>query len=199
MLAMADAEGFVRASPSALARRACVSPAQCTRALRILLAPDRHSRSQEKQGRRIEAGEGGWQLINYTAYREIRTLEQLRAAQRQRKHRQQKRDPSRDERDDGRDTSPQGEAEVQKSEATPDAEVTGSFPSPSAGQASKAFRSREENDNGAPPEKPRRVIEDPGADRPIVVSQPTQLGRAIASMWPELVSAPPLPPAKENA
>ena len=99
MLAMADAEGIVHASPSGLARRACVTPAECKAALKVLMAPDVESKSQEYGGRRIERVDGGWILLNYKKYRELRTRQQVMDAARQRRHRKtrrKKRDTSRD-------------------------------------------------------------------------------------------------------
>lgn len=111
MLAMADKDGYVRASPSGLAHRARVSLKACRAALKVLSSPDRESSSPEYGGRRIEAVEGGWQLLNYTKYREIRTEEQLKAAARQRSHRlRRKRDMSRPLRTEAEEEA-EGEAE----------------------------------------------------------------------------------------
>lgn len=72
MLAMADRDGFVRASPSGLARSANLPLAACRKALAVLEAPDVESGTQQWGGRRIEAIEGGWQVLNYAKYRELR-------------------------------------------------------------------------------------------------------------------------------
>jgi hypothetical protein len=40
-------------------------------ALSILLAPDPDSRTKDHDGRRIEAIEGGWLILNYLKYREV--------------------------------------------------------------------------------------------------------------------------------
>lgn len=88
MLAMADEEGIVSASTAGLARRAGVSARECRAALKVLSAPDPDSRTKAVQGRRIRALEGGWQLINYRKYREIRTRKQMADALRQTRHRQ---------------------------------------------------------------------------------------------------------------
>jgi hypothetical protein len=69
MLAMADRRGHVDASVPGLAIRARVPIDQCEQALAILSAPDKYSRSSAFEGRRIEAIEGGWKLLNYLAYR----------------------------------------------------------------------------------------------------------------------------------
>ena len=96
MLAMADEYGIVHAAVSGLAREANVTEKECRRALRLLASPDKESRSPEAQGRRITAIPGGWRLINYQKYREIRTQRQFADAERQARHREAQRDMSRD-------------------------------------------------------------------------------------------------------
>jgi len=78
MLALADRDGFVRGAPSGLARQANISLADCQRALKVLESPDLESQSQEYGGRRIETMEGGWLILNYAKYRELRDPEQRR-------------------------------------------------------------------------------------------------------------------------
>ena len=69
MLAMANKRGEVEASVPGLADMAKVTRLECVQALQILMAPDPDSRSQEFQGRRIEAYDGGWLILNFTKYR----------------------------------------------------------------------------------------------------------------------------------
>jgi hypothetical protein len=88
MLAMADAEGFVCASVSGLARRANVTREQCEEALAAFLAPDPDSKSTEFDGRRIEVVDGGWVILNHGKYREMKTKKQLDAAERARRFRE---------------------------------------------------------------------------------------------------------------
>lgn len=87
MLAMADEAGIVHAAVPGLSRRAGVSLAECRTALEVLQSPDAESRSPEHDGRRIEAVDGGWLLLNYEKYREVRTNEQVLAARRMRAYR----------------------------------------------------------------------------------------------------------------
>lgn len=86
MLAMADPEGVVLASLDGLAHRARLEPVDAERALTRLEGPDPNTRDGT-DGRRVERIVGGWQIFNYQHYREIRTVTQLRAAARQRRHR----------------------------------------------------------------------------------------------------------------
>jgi len=72
MLAMANRNGNVMASVPGLARRATVSLEACENALSKFLAPDKYSRTPDQEGRRIEVIEGGWHLLNYVKYREMR-------------------------------------------------------------------------------------------------------------------------------
>lgn len=70
MLALTDRRGEIQASVPGLARIANVSLAECEAALDAFLAPDRYSRTEEHEGRRIEKIDGGWRLLNYRKYRE---------------------------------------------------------------------------------------------------------------------------------
>ena len=68
MLALADQNGNVEASIPGLADAARVSIEECQTALKKLSSPDPFSRSQEAEGRRIVAIEGGWHLVNHAKY-----------------------------------------------------------------------------------------------------------------------------------
>ena len=78
MLAMADRKGRVWGSIPGLANRARVSVDGCRKAIQTFLSPDPDSRTKEEEGRRIREIDGGWQLINYFKYREIRDQETVR-------------------------------------------------------------------------------------------------------------------------
>lgn len=91
ILAQADAEGRYRcATVQGLARAANVTPAQATKAVAELTAPDPESTSKTEGGRRIVPIPGGWQIVNYLAYRSYQTSEQRAAAARMRKLREGK-------------------------------------------------------------------------------------------------------------
>ena len=53
------------------------------------MSPDQYSRTQDHEGRRIEAVEGGWRLLNHAKYRAMRDAENRREYQREwdRQHR----------------------------------------------------------------------------------------------------------------
>jgi hypothetical protein len=70
MLATADYDGNVEGSIPGFARIACVTIKEMEDALDVLLAPDPHSRTKEHEGRRIEAFDGGWHILNYAKYRQ---------------------------------------------------------------------------------------------------------------------------------
>lgn len=95
LLLMADEEGYVRATEKALCRQARVTQEDCRRALKVLSGPDLATGTQDYGGRRVEAVEGGWLLLNYMKYREIRTKQQIQAAARQQRFRDRDRDSSR--------------------------------------------------------------------------------------------------------
>lgn len=90
MLAMADQNGDVRASVRGLAHTARISDDACARALAILEAPDPDSRDKRNEGRRIVAVAGGWHIRNFRRYREMRTPDQVKTAERVRRHRERK-------------------------------------------------------------------------------------------------------------
>lgn len=69
LLAMADKNGVAEGSVPGLADFARVSLPECQKALDSLMAPDEWSRSQEHEGRRIIAIDGGWQILNHAKYR----------------------------------------------------------------------------------------------------------------------------------
>ena len=75
MLAMADKRGRVWASVPGLANRARVPTEDCRKAINTFMAPDRDSRTPDHDGRRIEPIDGGWRLLNYGKYRDIRDEE----------------------------------------------------------------------------------------------------------------------------
>jgi hypothetical protein len=78
LLAMCDAKGRVSASVPGLARRANATREETDEALAMFLSPDPDSRTKEKEGRRIEEIDGGWQVINYKKYREARNEDERR-------------------------------------------------------------------------------------------------------------------------
>ncbi len=69
MLVRADATGIVEGSVPGFARLAKVELDQMLDAIRVLSGPDSYSRTQDHEGRRIEAIEGGWVILNYEKYR----------------------------------------------------------------------------------------------------------------------------------
>jgi len=78
LLAMADKDGIAEGSVPGLADFARI-PVEATRkALARLSAPDPDSRSQEHDGRRIQAIDGGWQLLNHAKYRAKMGLDERR-------------------------------------------------------------------------------------------------------------------------
>lgn len=70
MLALADRNGIVEASVPGLADAARVSLDECMAALEHLASPDPWSRTAANAGRRIEAVDGGWVILNHGVYRD---------------------------------------------------------------------------------------------------------------------------------
>lgn len=82
MLALADREGVVEASVPGLANVAKVSLEKTQEALKVLKGPDKWSRSQEHEGRRVEEVDGGWRILNHGKYREKLSSDDRREYQR---------------------------------------------------------------------------------------------------------------------
>jgi hypothetical protein len=87
MLLMADSTGYIEAAVPGLAGRARITLEECETALDKFQKPDPYSKNQEQEGRRIERVDRGWQLINYQAYRDMRTESQVKRAERQQRWR----------------------------------------------------------------------------------------------------------------
>ena len=133
LLLLADEEGFAQGVERGLARQANVSPEECRAALEVLAAPDVDSQTQDFGGRRIEKVEGGWMVLNYKKYREIRTREQVMAALRQRrKYTADKQLPS------GEGKGEREPREVSRASASPSA--SSSSPALSASEVVSRFR-----------------------------------------------------------
>ena len=114
MLAMADRKGRVWASVPGLANRARVDLEDARKAISTLLAPDPDSRTPDFEGRRIEPIDGGWLLLNYAKYREMRDDAERAEQNRQAQARyRSKRDPLTISHD--KPQSAQAEAEAYKS------------------------------------------------------------------------------------
>lgn len=90
MLVLADRNGYVAGTPPGLASIARVTLKECEDALRVLLSPDKHSRTKAHEGRRIEPAEGGWNILNHAKYRELRSETQIATAERVKKYRAKK-------------------------------------------------------------------------------------------------------------
>lgn len=94
LLAIADQNGDVRGSVRGIASIAKISPEECEVGLTVLESPDFDSKDPDHQGRRIRRMKGGWHILNFRRYREMRTPEQINAAERQRRFREKNRPPA---------------------------------------------------------------------------------------------------------
>jgi hypothetical protein len=91
LLALADRDGIAEASIPGLASFAGVSIGEAEAAVKKFLSPDPYSRSPEHKGRRIEAVDGGWRILNYDKYRFKMSKDDIRERDRIRKQRQRNR------------------------------------------------------------------------------------------------------------
>lgn len=84
LLALKDREHVCRATIPYLAKVANITVEQVEEYLARFQEPDKYSRSQEHEGRRIERVDGGWFILNGEKYRQklsqIDRKEQVRAA-----------------------------------------------------------------------------------------------------------------------
>ena len=87
MLAMANRHGEVEASIPGLARIAGVPIDATEAAIKKFESPDPYSRTADFEGRRIEAIDGGWLILNYEKYRNRASEEDRREQDRLRKRR----------------------------------------------------------------------------------------------------------------
>ncbi len=78
MLAMSNQWGDVEASIPGLADRAHVSVAEAEKAVEVLSAPDKYSRTKDHEGRRIEEIDGGWRILNHAKYRDKMSQDERR-------------------------------------------------------------------------------------------------------------------------
>lgn len=90
LLALCDQNGHVRGSPGWLAGKARVSVEACEKALETLYKPDPQSRTTDHDGRRVEALDDGWLVLNYIAFRDRLSNDKAHSAARERvrKHRE---------------------------------------------------------------------------------------------------------------
>jgi hypothetical protein len=84
LLSLANRTGFVSGSLPGIAHIARVAQDETEQALDKLSSPDPHSRTTDYEGRRIEPVQGGWQILNYSHYRN----KDATAAERQKRYRE---------------------------------------------------------------------------------------------------------------
>jgi ribosome assembly protein YihI (activator of Der GTPase) len=92
MLALADRHDEVEASIPGLANFAGTTIGETETAIARFLAPDPYSRTPDHEGRRIEAIDGGWYILNHIKYRDKMSAEDknAQAAIRQQRSRDRK-------------------------------------------------------------------------------------------------------------
>jgi hypothetical protein len=96
MIILSDADGHVDLTPSALSRRTGIPIEHIKAGIEILEAPDKYSRTEGSDGRRIELIDEhrpwGWVIVNHKMYRDISDAQTVREQTRERvrKHREKK-------------------------------------------------------------------------------------------------------------
>lgn len=88
-IVLADSEGIVNLTPSALSHRTGIPLKILEHGIAKLQESDPHSRSTEFGGKRIvlldDHRQWGWQIVNYTYYRDLASMEDRRAKDKKRK------------------------------------------------------------------------------------------------------------------
>lgn len=91
MIVLADRDGIIDYTPAALARRTGLPVDLVEEGIEYLQQPDKYSRSQEAEGRRIELLDEerpwGWRIVNYAKYRDLSSAADKRAKNRERQSR----------------------------------------------------------------------------------------------------------------
>jgi hypothetical protein len=92
-----DRNGFAQfASINNLAHRARVSPQNAEKAVECLIAPDKNSANPDNEGRRIEKVAGGYLVLNFESYRNVK--DQVGQEELNRKYQQEYRERKRKEK-----------------------------------------------------------------------------------------------------
>ncbi len=94
MLAMKNERHVVETSLPGLADMARVTIKECEAAVKKLEGPDKYSRNQQHQGRRVERCDGGWRILNGEYYRQQLSYEERKEYQKlyHREYRRRKKD-----------------------------------------------------------------------------------------------------------
>jgi hypothetical protein len=87
LLALSDKDGYVAGSIPGLAHQARLTIDECKQGLDVLQSPDEYSRTPDHDGRRIQAVDGGWLILNRTRYRDQNWEEDRRERDRIRQQR----------------------------------------------------------------------------------------------------------------
>jgi len=143
MLAMADRKGRVWASIPGLANTARVTIEECEQALARFMSPDKYSRTPSNDGRRIEPIDGGWQLLNYAKYREMRDADERASQNReaQERFRNKQNRLHKPEISQGKPQSAQEEVEEESKPSCAFSAFWNAYPrKKSRGQAEKAWK-----------------------------------------------------------
>lgn len=87
ILLCSDAQGFVMMTEAAIARRIGTTTDEVKWGIAELMKPDPRSKTPDHEGRRLETvvGSGyGWRIINFEAYKALRSAEDMREKTRER-------------------------------------------------------------------------------------------------------------------
>jgi hypothetical protein len=173
LLSQSDKNGCVWGSVPGLARIANLTIPEVETALECFMAPDPYSRTTEHDGRRIEAIDGGWRLLNHAKYDAMRS-----AAER-----------SEYKRKWDRENRPSGHARAAQSDRSP----TKTPESPTAVRQQSDSKQGESDTSPTQSEKTRQS--DPTSHFSLLTSQEEAKAKTLerqAARFPEFWAAYPL-------
>ncbi len=98
LLALKGGDNICRATVPALAKMCDLTIENCEKYLELFQQPDKYSRSQEHEGRRIQAVAGGWFLLNGDKYQYLLSKEERKEYNRQKTARSRERHRARDQK-----------------------------------------------------------------------------------------------------
>ena len=82
LIVLCDADGIVDMTPSSISRRTGIPLEHIEHGLSVLEKEDKHSRTPNEEGRRIELIDShrpwGWHIVNHKHYRDLRTADDRR-------------------------------------------------------------------------------------------------------------------------
>lgn len=98
LITFADKDGIVDMTPKSLSNRTTIPIEIIEKGLKALSQPDKNSRTDDSDGRRIdrldEHRDWGWRIVNYEKYAQAKNMDALRAHWREQYHKRKEKSTS---------------------------------------------------------------------------------------------------------